>query len=172
MIIKPKRIIGSPHDTKKFRSFELEDYITPISTEVYGARRRVSIKVQLDHISRFTKSLKKKGANPVLCIGGQYSDMRPMQVATHLVPEHALWHRVIGGFYDNILETRPKASVLVISNIVGASTPHKLEKVRDLLDTYDTIPRVVCVGGVDPLKFFGESLHYKLNCSLYLTTAR
>jgi len=173
MIIKHKRIHGAPRDTKRFRPFDLDDYIEPISTEVYGKVRRVSVKAQSNQLEKFVKALNSKGTtNSVLCIAGKYSDMRAMQVAAHIAPTSAKWHRVISGFHDDLLVKKPNVPVLVLSNIVEQSTPHKLEKVRDLLDTYDTIPRIVCIGGIDPLKFFGERINYKLTCSLYLSTVK
>jgi len=114
MIIKPKKITGAPHDTKRFRSFDLLDYVEPIKTEVHGQPRRMAVKAQLTQLERFMRGSMKKGNNSVLCISGQYSDMRAMQVATHLAPSSSKWHRVVSGFHDDLLAKKPHIPMLIL----------------------------------------------------------
>lgn len=84
-----------------------------------------------------------------------------------------LWHRVMGGLGDPLRDIKPgvvaeKPSMLIISNINENSTPHKLEKVRDLLERYSECPRIVVMSGTDPLTFFGTKLYYPVNAGIYL----
>jgi hypothetical protein len=57
---------------------------------------------------------------------------------------------------------------LIISNINETSTPHKLEKVRDILEKYSECPRIVVMSGSDPLTFFGTKLFYQINAGILL----
>jgi len=80
------------------------------------------------------------------------------------------WHRVFGGLSDPLrdkpLEETP--SLLVLSNINEASSNYKLEKVRDLLERYSHIPKIVVLSGADPITFFATKLYAPLNVGLYL----
>ena len=81
-----------------------------------------------------------------------------------------LWHRVFGGLGDP-LRDKPvdeTPSLLVISNINEASSAHKLEKVRDLLEKYSMVPRIVVLSGADPLTFFAQKLYYPINAGLMI----
>lgn len=80
-----------------------------------------------------------------------------------------MWHRVFGGLGDPLRDSpNEKLSMLIISNINEVSTPHKIEKVRDLLERYNEIPRIVVMSGEDPLTFFGNRLHYQINAGIFL----
>lgn len=81
-----------------------------------------------------------------------------------------LWHRVYGGLNDP-LRDRPVAEIpcmLVISNINDGSSQIKLEKVRDLLEKFSDIPRIVVSGGEPPCDLFANKLHYPMKMGFYL----
>jgi hypothetical protein len=81
-----------------------------------------------------------------------------------------IWHRVFGGFNDNLrdkpIEETP--SLLVLSNINEASSSYKLEKVRDILEKYSHIPRIVVLSGADPLTFFANKLYCPINAGILI----
>lgn len=81
-----------------------------------------------------------------------------------------LWHRVFGGYKDSLRDdfTKKNPSMLILTNITTESTQIKLEKVRDLLEMYDNIPRIVVLGGVSPIEFFATKLHYPIKYSIYM----
>lgn len=79
-----------------------------------------------------------------------------------------VWHRVFGGLGDPLRDkpTDEIPSLLVISNINEQSSAHKLEKVRDLLERFSHVPRIVVMSTKDPITFFATKLHYPINVGL------
>lgn len=84
-----------------------------------------------------------------------------------------IWHRVFGGLTDPLrdrnMEDTP--SLLVLSNINESSSAYKLEKVRDLLEKYSHVPRIVVTSSRDPITFFATKLHYPLNAGIHIGPA-
>lgn len=54
-------------------------------------------------------------------------------------------------------------SFLLITSITPNSTPYRLERLRDLLEHYHSIPRVFVVGGMDPVTYAAEYLRLRLS---------
>lgn len=90
------------------------------------------------------------------------------------------WHILTGSYYDRYRDVdRPdtkgrdkrKPSLLVLSNLTADSSQIKLEKLRDLLEEYADIPRIVTFTGKDPISFFTHTLRYKLQGALYLNSS-
>lgn len=79
-----------------------------------------------------------------------------------------LWHTVYGGYKDKLRDGDEKPSLLVLSNITVDSTAYKLETVRDLLEKYHYIPRIVVAAGTDPLTMFRTKLWYPTDAVFYL----
>lgn len=95
----------------------------------------------------------------------EYLKKSPRQRAGKTMP---VWHRIYGGYADSFRDKqKSKPSLLVISNVNIESTPQKLEKLRDLLEMYNTIPRIVVTGGIDPLTFFAAKMFYSVNMGLH-----
>lgn len=90
----------------------------------------------------------------------------------HRKPGRSLpyWHRIFGGLGDPLRDKNIQEvpSLLILSNITVDSSANKLEKVRDLLEKYNNIPRIVVIAGVDPFTFFGAGIHFPLNYGVYL----
>lgn len=60
--------------------------------------------------------------------------------------------------YDKLKLQRP--NFLVITNVTMESTSYKLERLRDLLEMFPKIPRVVVTGGsIDPVELFTTRIH-------------
>ena len=80
----------------------------------------------------------------------------------------------MGGFYDELLDekTRRNISMLIIANVGLDSTPQKIGKVRDLLEKYDHIPRIVVVNGSDPVTFFAEKIRMTMQFAVFLNSKR
>lgn len=78
------------------------------------------------------------------------------------------WHRVYGGLGDILRDRHSEEipSLLVISNINESSSAFKLEKVRDLLEKYSHVPRIVVMSAKDPITFFATKLHYPINAGI------
>lgn len=140
-------------------------------------------------VSKQVKVLQQILANPLkghytLGIGSFPSDMRAkylaMLVMNAAIDEHLrnrkpgrslpLWHRVYGGLGDP-LRDRPivdMPSMLIIANLNDDSSNFKLEKVRDLLEKFSEIPRIVITGGEPPVELFANKLHFPLKAALYI----
>lgn len=125
---------------------------------------------------------------PIICIGSMVTDDRAKFLAMSFMDEAInqmkqgshrgkllpIWHRVMGGYYDELRDAkeRKNISMLIISNVGPDSTPQKIEKVRDLLERYDHIPRIVVVNGTDPVTFFAEKIRMTLQHAFLLNSAR
>lgn len=81
-----------------------------------------------------------------------------------------VWHRVFGGLNDQLRDKTSEEipSLIVISNINDSSSAYKLEKVRDLLEKYSHVPRIVVMSAKDPITFFATKLHYPINAGFTL----
>lgn len=122
--------------------------------------------------------------NGIVCIGSYPSDTRAKVIAANIFSNaidhqmqgkmrgkaYPLWHRLYGGYSDSLrdLKERDPCSMLVLSNVGADSTQAKLEKLRDLLEIYDDIPKIVIVNGVDPVTFFADKVRLPLRGALYI----
>lgn len=123
-------------------------------------------------------------ANYVLCISSFPSDSLGKFLAMYLLDKalqawsvrhkpgktQPLWHKVYGGLGDTLRDrsTEENPSLIVISNVNETSSGYKLEKVRDLLEKYSAVPRIIVTAGMDPITFFSTKLFYPLNAGIFL----
>lgn len=86
-----------------------------------------------------------------------------------------LWHDLTGGFNNSLINERNAkaqgASMLVLNNVGPQSTQPKLEKLRDIIETYTEIPKIVVITGCDPYTFFKRHLFLPIHGLVYMTTA-
>jgi hypothetical protein len=91
---------------------------------------------------------------------------------THRRPGRSLplWHRVYGGLTDNLRDKpiQEMPCMLILSNVNEGSSNFKLEKVRDLLEKFSEIPRIVITGGEPPCDLFANKLYYPMRYGIYL----
>jgi len=84
-----------------------------------------------------------------------------------------LWHRVWGGNYVSLRDTKvpeKQPCLLVISNISSTSTREKLEKVRDLIVKHPNIPKILIVStATNPCKYVMDNLFLPVQNFLYLS---
>ncbi len=154
-VIKPEvyRVIPRPVSTAK--QYKVAEHLLEKAekgTGAYGVgsfatderARHFAVQVMANVIKRQQKSLRTKG--------------------------YPLWHRVYGGFKDELRDRKPDPipSLIILSNITPQCTNVKLEKIRDILEKYDSVPRIVVCTGVDPITFFGNYLHYPMRGSIWL----
>lgn len=120
-----------------------------------------------------------------ICISSFPSDLKAKHLAIHLMsiaceqhraghhkPGRALplWYRVYGGFSNPLIDkpVQEVPSLLIISNVGTSSSQLKIEKVRDLLEKYSEIPKIVVTGGEAPCNLFANKFHYALRAGIYL----
>lgn len=182
---------GLPRDILRARPFDLPQYVSTFSSQVEGLRvRRVQKQVQLSKFEALS-------ANPlsqpyVYIVSSSPNDGKAKQVAMYLmqralmavaagnIPRSAigrqapLWHTITGSWND-VLRDRPQEhspGMLVLSNVTNLSTNVKLEKLRDLLELYNSVPRIIVISGEDPLTFANTKLLLPVNGVLNLSTAK
>lgn len=181
---------GMPRDLLVVRPFTLGDYVASIDSRVADApRRKVSKPLQL---ATHTKIAAAPFENPyIYIIASDPNDARAKYVAAHLMQtatrlqltgttrlqtmgrQTPLWHQTNGSYKDRLRDgADDQPSMLILSGITTDCTPVKLEKVRDLLEQFNYIPRVVAVTGSDPLTWANTRLRLAVNHVLYLANNR
>lgn len=163
-------------------SLDLESSIETIKPEIPRLiQKSVSITKQLKIAEHLLETAEK--CRGVYCVSSFPSDERAKYVATSIIANilqrkakskkaisRPYWHRVYGGFKDEIRDKMiEKPSLLVISNVdCQNNSSIKIEKVRDILEKYEGVPRLVVLAGGDPLSFFGSVLHYPLRAGFMM----
>lgn len=117
-------------------------------------------------------------------VSGNPHDGKAKLFAAYLVSEHikarglgsnVVWHTVYEGFDNKLLreydevDGKSSPSLLVLTNITPNASTTRLGKVRDLLERFCDIPRIVVTAGEDPLSFFTTRLYYKINALAYFS---
>lgn len=72
--------------------------------------------------------------------------------------------------YEQLKQKRP--SLLVISNVTIDSTSYKIERLRDILEMFPKIPRIVVTGGgPDPVELFTKRVHLPVQAGISIGPA-
>ena len=71
----------------------------------------------------------------------------------------ARWHGLHE--YTSMVRNDVPCSFLVITGLYPGMTAHRIERCRDLIDHYERIPKLVVIGGEDPITFFQSRLFLK-----------
>jgi hypothetical protein len=155
----------------------IEDHLTRISYESRGLPKNISVDKQLEYIKNMRNLTK-----PYLCVlSGETNDTIAAQIAllvcARVINDNAgqkiYWHTLTGAFKDKIRDEDVPAAeaasshLLIISNVAKNSTNVKIEKLRDLLELYSNKPRIVVLGGMNPMDFCQSILYTKPSCVLY-----
>jgi len=125
--------------------------------------------------------IKKPHQPMVYGVAGNPDDSKAKLFAAYLVNVHCKrlqgdanpwWINLVGGFDNQWLDPqRPRPSMIVLTNLTPQSTSQKLEKARDILETYPDVPRIVVVAGADPLSFLATRLHVAVHGLAYFCEA-
>ena len=181
---------GLPRDVLRNHPFDVDAHTYTFASTVEGLKtKRISKKLQLEH---FEHVLGKPFGRPYLyIISSTPNDAKAKQVAALLMERATAgqlggkyprttrgktsprWHMVNGSFRDTLRDSdTDNPSMLVISNVTSQSTNVKLEKVRDLLEQFSSIPRILVISGEDPITFANTRLHMSVNHVLQVATAK
>lgn len=92
----------------------------------------------------------------------QHRDMAPTKRKGKSAP---VWARLMGnGDFNQINHLREmRPSMLILSNINETASNSKLERLRDIIDAFDDIPRIVVTAGQDPITFMMKRVQYPLS---------
>jgi hypothetical protein len=132
------------------------------------ARKEIDSFIQLKSLATFIENPDYPG---VYGVGSDPNDQIAAYFAAYLAATYlakfpranVLWHPLLG-YKNKLLEdgSNDKIDLLIITNVTGQSSQHRNEMLRDLLVRYSDIPRIVVMGGEDPVTFFATKLHFKL----------
>lgn len=188
--IVPKLVSrGMPRDILRMRPFNTDQHLISIVSEVEGLKtRRVPKKQQQEALQRVLE--KPFGAPYLLAISSMPNDGKAKMLAALIMQQAIrahiggkfrgtrgkdlpLWHFVNGSWHDKLRDSQDeKPSMLILSNFTKDSTAAKTEKVRDLLERFNDIPRILLMTPDDPLSTVNRKLFVPVNSVLYLATAR
>lgn len=172
----------------KFRVYDSLERIRPDTSFLPEAHeiRSISIKKQAKCLERLlNKPLRSVGTGYTAVIGSYPSDVRAKLIALNIMNNaiddqisgrfkntgraYPLWHPLMGGFHDSLRDSDDKPlSMLIITNVSADSSQPKLEKLRDLLEKYHSIPKIVVVNGCDPVSFFLRYVRQPINYAIYV----
>lgn len=165
-------------------TFDVMASLTKYETDIPGMHSRtISVVKQIRALTSVVENPIR--ARYAICLNSFPSDLYAKYLAVHIfqlateawAKRHKpgrtmpLWHRVYGGLSDPLRDKRETdeiPSLLVISNVNDTSSNFKLEKVRDLLEKYSDVPRIIVTSSRDPITFFSTKLHYPLNAGIHL----
>lgn len=165
----------------KRSSFDLVHAITPFKPSVEAVRSKMmgpagqlnTAKRLLDNplkvnglyvVNSFPTDLRAKIFASLIMKRGieRWLEMTPQERKGQSQP---MWVRIMGGYGDHDFIKNLKAAkpnLLIITNINDESTQVKVERLRDVLEAFDDIPRVVVTAGSDPVTFMMKRVFYPL----------
>lgn len=154
----------------KPRRFLPEDYTTQGK---YLKPRLIESEVQTNSYEAFVAN----PARPCLYgVGSEPDDLVGKFFAAHLLSVYVQATPNSRPGWINLHDRRdplrdPESyTFIVISSITPLATPYRMERLRDLIEHYDRVPRVVIVGGQDPVSFFAEYMHLRLSHLFFSTS--
>lgn len=134
--------------------------------------------MQDESLARF---LKKPSTPMIYGVTGSPDDTKAKLFAAYLLQAHCKryggdanpwWVNLMGGF-DNpwIDRDRPRPSMIVITNLTAGSTAQRLEKARDIIESWPDVPRVIVAAGLDPFSFLATRLRVPVHGLAYFSEA-
>ena len=164
----PRTLYGAKEE------FDLESALLEFYTQIEGTTRKT---MTVEDQYRLACSLLEDPFPERMCafITGYPTDERAKMLGTHILKaawknspsglprRRPLWITLYNNFlnYDKLKEKKPSA--LFISNVTDQCTSSKLERLRDLLEIFSDIPRVVMIGSAtDPITFASTRLRYAI----------
>ena len=191
---------GMPKSVMRIRPFILSEYLSSIESDIPGQNiKRVTRERQEEQFRTLYRAPQVK---PYLAvISSAPNDQKALLVAAQLfrrgIQGHVdgtvrqrnrtlpLWHMITGSWYDKLRDQYDKPrteispippSLMVFSNITTECSQAKLEKLRDLIEIYNDVPRIIVLtgsgSGVDGITFANSRLHCPVTYAIHLATAR
>jgi hypothetical protein len=143
----------------------------------------VESQIQDDSLLRFMK-------NPTLPliygVSGNPDEVQARYFAAYLAHLHAqrlgreariVWHPIYGGYRNELIDdykdkdSQYEPTMIILCNLASNSTQGKMEKARDILERFSTVPRVVVSAGEDPLSFLSTKMYCQCNALAYFSSS-
>lgn len=114
----------------------------------------------------------------IYAVAGNPDDVQAKLFAAYLVGihmqavkhAHVEWHSTNGSFHNPFQkEDIDGLSMIVMTNLSPVATQTKLDKVRDICEKYDRIPRVLVIAGEDPISFMATRVYLPCNALAYFS---
>lgn len=164
--------------------FDLEDVIGSYKSK-YRLTKNIAIGVeaQLQHVASLISDPYNPKHREITCISSFPSDLRAKTVALQIFrsavddclerSRKPLWLTIYGDRLDYESLRTKNPSLLVITGCNLESTQYKLERLRDVLEMFNTIPRIVVTGGdCTPLDMFTSRLYLPVKMGVLITADR
>lgn len=189
-LLKQRGVIGSVFS---YPSFSYKQYVQPVSKQ-YGQKaentKQIKSATQLKYLRETIKN--PLSSSYTYIISSDFNAEKARAAALHIFLNAVrnqidtrspnirmpVWHYVIGGFKDrlrdddNYKQKVGTPALLVIDGLASNSTEPKLEKARDLVELYSSVPRIVITCGTNPLEFAHERIFLSVNRVLYFGVSR
>jgi hypothetical protein len=160
-------------------SFDLGDNLVKIEPEVKRViQRTLTVKKQYEVAQKIIEN--PLHGSPIIAISSFPTDLRAKQLAIMIMRnaiiktnsmkikrDYPLWRKIYGNYKEPLRdgELLP-IGMLILSNLNDELSITKLEKLRDVLEMYTSIPRVVVMGVHDPISFFANRLQLTLTAGI------
>lgn len=164
--------------------FELEDVVKTYKPN-YRLTKEVAIgeQAQLEHVASMIDDPYAKEHRKITCISSFPSDLRAKIVALQIFRSASddcadksrkpLWLQIYNDRldYEKIRDKRPNLLVLTGCNL--ESSQYKLERLRDVLEAFNDIPRIVVTGGdCSPVDLFMKRLYLPVQMGVLVGSDR
>lgn len=134
-----------------------------------GVIRRINIDRQMKILQR---TLQGDFNNWIFCVTGKIHPRRAQIITLYILKAFShiptlnfpYWHRITGGFHDDLRDSESTLlpPLLILDGINIDSSTAKFEKVYDLLETYNHIPRIIIGSGCNPVELMNK-VHLPVN---------
>lgn len=168
-----ERGVTVPGTIWKHRPFPFQPNSYMIGND-YLKSKLIDAQVQTNSLEGFMEN----PSSPMLyAVGSEPTPEKALYFAAFLLQYHLqhtrntlarwypLWER------SDIVKNPAHISFLVITDVYKGMTNWRLEKLRDILAAYSSIPRVLVVGGVDPATFCLSELFIRNTHLFHATSA-
>lgn len=173
----------------KRHSYDLADSVSSFKPSIAGVKtRNLGEPKQLEYFQKIMDNPLR--GNGTYVLNSFPTDLRAKQLAAvvmnRCVEHHAdinnkfrkgrnlpMWIKLVGyGGPDIINQIRnSNPCAIFISNLTDESTQFKLEKLRDILEIFDSIPKYIVTAGQDPLTFFARKMFYPVTGAIRVGSA-
>lgn len=177
---KLMRVRGLPGYILSETEFKVDDFIQTYTSTL---EKLTPMTIKKTNQVKYLKDILEDPTHApyTACISSEPNDLRAKIIGSQIMQrciqedKEVLWHTVIGGYKDDLRDNtkywKRKLDCLIIANFLPDSTEMKYEKVRDLLELYSDIPRIILTTQAEPYAFF-NAMGIPLNYGIHIRSKR